>query len=413
MMPFIQRYYGIIEDQPLKGAILPERDTVFTVKGWFAGSFQQQREKFLNEDFGFRNFFVRLNNQLAFELFNKASAKSVVVGKKNYLFEVNYIRAYNGSDFIGEDSILGQVKKLRLLQDTLSKLGKDLILILAPGKGSFYPEFLPGRSGGHQEKTNYHCFRQYASELNLNLIDFNSYFFSMKNKSMYPLYPKFGIHWSYYGACIVADSIISYIEHLRGADLPGIYWNETEIDFAKNGDFDVAEGLNLLFNLKPDKLAYPKVEFESKASSNQPSALVISDSFYWILYNMGFQKVFSKDHFWYYNRGIYPEYFSKPTFVDQLDIKKEILSHDVIILMAGEANLLNLGWGFIETANKLFMKSNAGTMSYHEFLQQVNDMRNFIKSDSAWLEQVRIKALKKSISLDSMLTLDAIWSLQH
>jgi hypothetical protein len=61
----------------------------------------------------------------------------------------------------------------------------------------------------------------------------------------------------------------------------------------------------------------------------------------------------------------------------------------------------------------LFMKSNAGTMSYHEFLQQVNDMRNFIKSDSAWLEQVRIKALKKSISLDSMLTLDAIWSLQH
>jgi hypothetical protein len=35
-----------------------------------------------------------MNNQLAFSLFNKAKANGAVVGKENYLYEENYIKAY-------------------------------------------------------------------------------------------------------------------------------------------------------------------------------------------------------------------------------------------------------------------------------------------------------------------------------
>ncbi len=35
--------------------------------------------------------------------------------------------------------------------------------------------------------------------MGINHIDFNSYFVQNKGKSKYPLYPQYGIHWSYCG----------------------------------------------------------------------------------------------------------------------------------------------------------------------------------------------------------------------
>jgi len=48
-----------------------------------------------------------------------------------------------------------------------------------------------------------------------------------------------------------------------------------------------------------------------------------------------------------------------------------------------------------------------------EFQEKLNSMRNYIKDDKKWFEAIKIKAQQQNISVDSMVTLDAIWVLQH
>ncbi len=218
VVPILQSKFSFIDVAPLKGAIVLTEKKYINAKDWFSGEYQLQEEKYLNESFGFKNLFIRINNQIAFSIFNKAKANGVIIGKNNYLYEDNYIKAYYGTDFIGNDSISHRIEQLKFIQDTLGKLNKTIIVVYAAGKGSFYPENFPKEYLREKGKTNYENHVSLSKEYGLNYIDFNKYFIENKNKSKYPLYPQYGIHWSNYGACIAADSMIHYIEKISRWD---------------------------------------------------------------------------------------------------------------------------------------------------------------------------------------------------
>lgn len=412
IVPGIQNEFQFIELAPLKGAISQPEKNSFTLKEWFSGEYQTAEEKYINETFGFRSLFVRIDNQIAFSLFKRAKANGVIIGEKNYLFEENYIKAYNGTDFIGTDSILLRMQKLQFISDTLAKLNKNIIIVFAAGKGSYYPEYFPKKLRMKPGKTNYEYYTQSAKELGIKYIDFNKYFVDNKHKSKYPLYPQYGIHWSNYGMCVAADSIIRYIEKIRNIDLPNLYWTQVDLAEAKESDYDIADGLNIKFKLKSYKMGYPRIQFESESGKTKPSVLVISDSFYWGMYGFGITKAFLNSHFWYYNKQIYPESFEKPVETSQISLKDEIARHDVILIMATEATLPKLGWGFIETLSDYFRDINPTSEYDAEFQQKVNNLRSYIKTDKNWMEKITEKAANRKISIDSMVTLDAIYQIQ-
>jgi lipopolysaccharide export LptBFGC system permease protein LptF len=371
VIPLVQDKFKFIKLEPLKGAFSETEKKYFSFKNWFSGEYQVQEEKYLNESFGFRNIFVRLNNQLAFNLFNKAKANSVIIGKNNYLFEENYIKAYNGTDFIGIDSIKHRMQKLKFVYDTLSKLNKSIIMIFAAGKGTFYPEYFPDKYKTKKGITNYEIHLKLAQEYGLNYIDFNKYFIDNKYKSKYPLYPQYGIHWSNYGSALAADSIIRFIEKTRKIDMPNLFWTKIDKDYAKDVDYDIGDGMNLLFRLKSQLMATPKIQFESDNGKTKPTVLVVSDSYYWGMYGFGINRAFSKDHFWYYNKQIYPESYQSTTDASQLDLKEQIEKHEVFIIMATEANLPDLGWGFIENMYDFFKGIRKKTQFDIEFQKKV------------------------------------------
>ena len=355
LAPFIQKTTHLITVKPLNGAITQAEDGFFNINDWFNTTYQEKQENYIKETFGFREWFIRLNNQLAFSIYNEARANGVIIGKQNYLFEQNYISAYYGSDFIGEDSIQNRMKKLSIVQDSLKQLGKELIIVFAAGKGSFYPEYFPDAlTQSHKGITNYERYRYHAKQHQLDYVDFHDFFLKNKTKSTYPLYPQYGIHWSYYGMCLVADSLTRYIEQKRNVDLPNITWKTIEKDQPRDTDYDIADGMNLVQTLKSFNMGYPKIFYTSPQKKDDVGLLVVSDSFYWGLFNMGLSNQFSPGHFWFYNQEIYPDHYTTPTTTDQIDLRTELLKHDVIVLMATEATLPNFGWGFIEKAYNLF-----------------------------------------------------------
>jgi hypothetical protein len=114
-----------------------------------------------------------------------------------------------------------------------------------------------------------------------------------------------------------------------------------------------------LFRLKSFKMAYPRMHLQSGSIKLKPSVLVVSDSYYDNMFETDFTKAFKYNHLWYYNKQVYPESYLKPLERSEIDLKKEIKRHDVIIVMATDANLPNMGWGFIEETYDLFKAKKA------------------------------------------------------
>lgn len=352
--PFINNRLNIIDATPLRGAVTEPVGPEFSADGWFSGEFQVQNETYLNEAFGLRSVFVRLNNQIAYTFFSKAKANGVIIGKDNYLFEEDYIRAFNGTDFIGVDSTVRRMKKLKYVQDELEKRGKTLLVVFAAGKGSFYPEYFPDDLKHRKGITNYQLHSHLAQYLNINHIDFNAYFLKNKSRSEYPLYPKCGIHWSYYGSCLAADSMICYIERKRNIDMPDLRWDSIEVCQPKFEDYDIGDGMNMLFRIESFDMAYPKLYTEDTTGKSRPSLIVVSDSYYWEMFNYGFPRSFGSNQFWYYNKQVYPDYYNNQLETSQVDLAQSVAEHDVFIIMGTEATLPEFGWGFIERLYDFF-----------------------------------------------------------
>ncbi len=71
LLPLLQHSFSIIVSGPLNGLYAEVPDTAFSLKKWLNGSYQHQKELYLNEKTGFRPDMVRLNNQIDFSLFDK------------------------------------------------------------------------------------------------------------------------------------------------------------------------------------------------------------------------------------------------------------------------------------------------------------------------------------------------------
>ena len=406
---------------PLKGDVRVTERPAFNSEKWFEGSFQEDFEKYINENIGFRPWFVRVRNQITYSLYGKLNAAYVIRGKENYFYEINYIKAYNGTDFIGKDTILKRVEQIKLLQDSLQKIDKTLIICIAPGKGSFYPEYFPDTyQMPKTDLTNYKTYKSAFDSVGINCIDYNGWFMKMKEKSEYILYPKYGIHWSNYGMLLATDSLVSYIENIRKIDMPDLKLSNFKLSKNLNkSDYDIADGLNLVFKLPVDALCYPEISWEDETNKDKPKVIVIADSFYWSMFGTEvWNKSFSPGGFWYYNKQVYPESFSQELNVEDINQKEIIAKTDVFVIMANEANLPNFPWGSVENLLETFNPDydnsiNSKRTELNNYKRELQKHISNIKADENWMESIRKKAKENGISVDSMLVLDAKWIIEN
>ena len=408
-LPLLQNKFRFADVKPLHGyVVLPKEDSLTTDK-WFSGEYQLRQDSVLNVAFGFRNTCVRLNHQVAYALFNETKANQVIVGKQSYLYEIPYIDAYMGADFIGTDSVDHIVQRLKFISDTLNTLNKKLLLVFAAGKASFYPEFIPDKYKPVKVNTNYKALSKATSSAGLNVIDFNSWFVKQKARAKYPLYPQYGIHWSKYGTVLAADSIIKTIENLQHIQMPHLYYDSLRLEQPHGIDYDIGDGMNLLFRLKSFDMAYMNVMFEKDSTKRRPAVLTISDSFYWGMYDFGISKSFKNDHFWYYNKMVYPEAFKEETLTDFLDIGTEIRNHDVIMIMATEATLKDFGWKFIDKAYAYFKKPEPPHSE--KYYQRLKQLYKYIQTDKKWMADIIKRAEEKNVQLNDQILDEARWVL--
>jgi hypothetical protein len=351
-IPMFSNRYKLFEIKPLGGSYSPAEDPKFAFENWFEGVYQDQKQNYIEESLIFKPLFVRIYNQYYHDFYNIGRANSVVVGKSGYLYESYYIKAYLGRDFIGDKEIQAKVKKLSLVVDTLKSKGVELIVVFAPGKGSFYSEFIPEKFNLNDKTiTNYEVYNEKLLKSSIHYLDFRKWFLSKKSTSKYPLFPKTGIHWSKYGEIMAADSLLRYINSIsQFKKTPEFIIGEVEVsNIMRDTDDDIEKGMNLYYDIPDLEMGYPVFSIQKEKINKQPKVLTVSDSYYWGMFNWGLsKKAFNNGQFWYYNEAIYPDSYEKPIKVSDINIIDEVEKNDVVILMSTDANLYKFAFGFID-----------------------------------------------------------------
>jgi hypothetical protein len=395
----------------LVGLVISDEKPKFSVSAWLDGSYQSTTEDYNNDHWAYKETMVRLNNQFYYKAFNQIRVNGFVTGKNDYVFSESYIFSTFGDDLVKEEKIKTLLQKAKVVQDSLKKKGIDLLLVYAPGKGVACKEFIEDKYVHPVKNTNHAMYVANSKNLGVNYLDLYGYFEKLKPTSPYPLFPKFGHHWSYYGECLAVDTLIKHIEKLHHTDLPDLFWEKIEVvDTSRGRDADVLKSMNLYANPEQNmKLAYPEIQFENDSVKNTTRVLTISDSYWYGPVYMGVgQNSFAGGQFWYYYNKVIPSpRQGEKVEVWELDLKKEIESNQVIMILYSDGNLPFFGNNFIHDAYELYTSPKT-YYARAERNKQIQSFAKQIREAPVLLKKSTQQSNDLQIPLDSAIKLDAM-----
>jgi SGNH hydrolase-like domain, acetyltransferase AlgX len=343
----------------LNGVTEPASAVDFSLKTWWEGSFQENKSDYLANNYAARPFAVRLYNQIDYTFFGKIHAKGVVEGKNKELYGDEYLDSFCGKDFEAKKvQIEDMASATDKLQDYLKARGKHLLVVIAPGKASFDPKNKPtDHTCFASKRTVYqHTINQFKTKPNIDYIDLVPYFKAQKEKSLYPLFTAYGVHWSKYGAVVAFDTVSHYIAKRYGQALPTfkIPSVRTTCDCSTDDtDCDLSDLMNLALPKKlPTYRALPNIVWDT-IQKPKMNVLFVTDSFMWTWVGQNPpQNTFENYYFWFYNSDSWDKKGAN-TKVADLDIKTVLDKTDLVVFLDNETQGGGIGHGFTQNVLKL------------------------------------------------------------
>ncbi|WP_324673386.1 alginate O-acetyltransferase AlgX-related protein [Hymenobacter sp. GOD-10R] len=350
-MPALQAKFHWLEEAPLAGAYTMAPHPELTPNALVAGEYQPQLEKYLEDRVGFRTWLIRMRDQLSLSLLGVARSTDLLVGRDNVLFQPLPVNAYLGKNFLGEEEIRYRVRRMRIVQQELTKRGIPFLFVMAPNKARYQPEDLPAYLR-HVKRgpTNYDIFIREMQANKINLLDLSRLFALWKDTTRYPLFPRGGTHWSGYGVALVADTLFARVEQVGGFDLVNFRREgpvKVTSDSVQGTDNDLSGPMNLMFPYQHYKMAYPRVIFDSlQAGQQRPNLLISGDSFVWgfMHFDPYLQTLFTPEsRFWGVDETvfIYDTHFTRTgEDLNQGDFRQQIEPRQFIMMLVTEHNLI-------------------------------------------------------------------------
>ena len=415
----LQSFTHIVKMNPLKGFDKEEQPPVeLSFKTYYDGSYQDYLTEHAKRNTGFREFFIRNYNQVAYSCFNKITNKNIVKGRDQELYLKMYLNEATGvtfkQHFADVDEAKAEAQKnveetLRLI-DTLHQHGKAFLFVFAPTKPAVYPDKLPSYYKNHLfDFSLEEYYIQLFKENHIPHIDFYHYFQDIKDTFPYPLYPRTGTHWSEATIPYVADSVLKKLAEITGYKLPSVHY----IDDNLSTDYSVQDGeleasMNLLFPLNKPAIPRPVFELTDTVGTDKPNLLVVADSYFTQLRNSTFIEAFDAWEFWVYNRDVQssnPQHQWKQ--LDQLlDADKVLDNADIVMAVFTAPMYYTYMFGFPQTAQNLFQN---GEISEGAKLQAVIQM---IKDNEDWMKAVEKQAEERGLTVEQNLRRNAIYVLE-
>ena len=94
----IQEHYKPFKSKPLNGVNFVTEFPELSFETFSNGKYQTQLEKYTSENFGFREFVIRLYNQYIWSCYHKTYSHFLIPGKGNWLFYTEAVNDYYGTE---------------------------------------------------------------------------------------------------------------------------------------------------------------------------------------------------------------------------------------------------------------------------------------------------------------------------
>lgn len=232
--------------------------------------YSKEYEMYFNDNFGFRDLYIRIKNQMDYSLFNESS--QAYLGEYPWLEDIDVIESQQVAlDNMSNGQMDKIIKRMLDFSEILNKNGITLIIMPIPIKNTIYPEYF---RNGRIIRPKPNGFIRFQNKMlsNSKFKIINVYKLFMQNKFDYPLYYKTDLHWNEIGAFLVSKEMVNEIAKLSGSN---VVWKDSLEIYRKKFTGTTGEAMGLFnsisekapFQRKPQK-ACGGVDFPSMTVAN-------------------------------------------------------------------------------------------------------------------------------------------------
>ena len=407
---FAQEKTHIIKLKPLHGVTETTNFPKFTFKGYVDGSLQKGLEQYSNDNFGFREWAIRLYNQFCWTCFHKTFTY-VMIGKEGYLYEPFFVQDYyeslmysyanNNEDLLQKFNI--EAKRLYKVQEILKDYDVSLFVACLPGKERIYPEYLPENKWYHHSPKGIVAIEAYPKifdSIGVNYVNISSWFEQMKDTFNYPLFTQNGTHWSNLSVTYASDSLIRYMEFISKKNIKNIQIGKPYPAKTRVPDNDLEDLFNLMFPMKNRQNYYADVSVIPDSTATKPNFIDIGDSFFWnISFMIPLDKIFSHTYYWYYNSTIY--FDNDYTSTKDINLAEQLIKSDIVMLSYCSVQLYKLGNDFSAHALVHLCYDD------DQINAKMNEIISNIRNSKENFDKLQSEASKKGKSIDNELIFEA------
>ena len=356
---FVQEKWHPFKLTPLAGESFVTEFPAFTMENYTSGHLQRDLEQYSKENFGFREWAIRLYNQYSYSCFNKTYCHFIVPGKNGYLFYTEAFREYYGIEPLhfyktydrAREWAQQNVRMMNKLRYVLKDYDIEFLCFMAPDKAEVYPEYLPY----HEPPTPdaIHTAAYYDSlmtAIGFPHVEMTKWYQAMKDTASFSLFPKRDTHWRY-SAVYGYDSLFCYMDSLNNFGIPDIRVNgliKLDTMYPENDE----KTLNLIFPIGNDSPKYrADITVDCGKGCRKPKVLFVGDSFIWDLETyMPWKEILEDVEIWFYNKSAFVGFEKEKYPITEIDRLRSILNADYVVWYSSGYQWSRASYGFVEDA---------------------------------------------------------------
>lgn len=409
-LPMAQEHLRLFDFRKLSGVVSEKPKPPVELKSITDNSLQQWCETYLRLHYGLREPLTRIYNQYCWDLFKQSNSlgnKRNYISDDGWIYEGTCVEEFYRGRFPASDSAAmirnfgEEALRLKQIQQILESQNTHLFVLLLPGKEQVYPEHIPVTYDfpGSKPFSVRDFYAERFKELGVNHIDIGQWFLNIKDTVDYPLYPQTGTHWSNYAAMHVADSLIRYMEWLGDIKMEHFTIGE-RTERTVEPDDDLEQLMNLIRPLPKAPNYYAPYTIIDDSTAARPTLITIGDSYYWNLLNATpFGKVMGDFKYWYYFNTVY--FDEGHSLVDDLDVMKEVLDADFVMVAYSPSQLYKMSQGF---SQKVLLDLCCNKEDLDAAQQELTKA---IKTNPVWVNSIIQRTEQYEIPIDTAIIIEA------
>lgn len=451
-LPMIQEHYKPFKSKPLNGVNFVTEFPELSFETFSNGKYQSQLEKYTSENFGFREFVIRLYNQYIWSCYHKTYSHFLIPGKGNWLFYTEAVNDYYGTEQKkwyktpenAKDWFDKNTKLMCQLRNVLKEYDIEFLSFMAPSKPFVYPEHLPERE---KDTTTINAMEYYdksLTEAGFPHIEMTKWFKTMRDTLPYPVFPNMDMHWQF-TAVYGYDSLFRLMNSLNDFGIPKIKYGKPKPYF---DDFQNDEAtLNLMFPIKNKNTDYKlDVEIECNENCRKPKVLFVGDSFIWGLdEHLPWDQLMDDIEILFYNSSVFKGFDRTKYKKEDINLLRDILRADYVVFYTSGHQWYRASYDFVEEALLALCVSDSVmeaetiriadslNISKEEALQKIKNgpyivkgietydnpiirnekgiriaqTINLIEKDEEWIKALNVQTVLQDKTLEEILTIEA------